>query len=140
MGVHAAGLWRKLAQIVMNKKTGTCVKVRDGTSGAGPADGLICMKFGYQQRRAAQKQGVELGEPYSAILARLPRNGWTVDSKWSSTESNDEVNKLPICGEGWDAVCHVVMEKGGANLQLTFSGTNDGLPLIGVDQVASGEL
>lgn len=135
IGVHAAGIWRKISQIVMNKKTGTCVKVRDGKNGTGSAHGLICMKFGYQQRNAAQKQGVELGEPYTATLARLTKNGWTVDSKWLSTESNDEVgvNKLPICGQGWDAVCHVVMEKGGANLQLTFSGTNDGLPLIGVD-------
>jgi hypothetical protein len=48
MGVHAAGTWRKISQIVMNKATGICVRVRDGTSGAGPTGGLICMNFGYE--------------------------------------------------------------------------------------------
>jgi hypothetical protein len=65
-----------------------------------------------------------------------------VNRKWLSEESTDggEGKELPICGQGWDAVCHVVLEKAGTNLQLIFSGTNDGLPLIGVDQIDSGEL
>lgn len=142
MGVHVAGIWRKIAQIVINKETGTCVTVRDGTGGSGPTGGLICMNFSYEQRRAAQKQGVNLGEPYMATLARLTRNGWRVDGEWLSEESANEggTHKLPICGQGWDAICHVVMEKGGAHLQLTFSGTNDGFPLVDIEQLVSGAL
>lgn len=36
----------------------------------------------------------------------------------------------PACGRGWDAVCHLGMHQGASRVELVFSGTYPGTPLI----------
>lgn len=110
-----------------------CVKVRDGTDGTGLSGGYTCMRFSEAERRAAARLRLQFAGPYQAVRAQMSRNGWTIDPDWLSDIEPEAKRGLPVCGQGWDAICHIQMKKGKATVVLTFSGTNRGLPLIAVE-------
>lgn len=124
------------ALLFMTCATATaCVKVRDGSDESSPSGGMGCMQFSSEQRHAAALLGLSLEAPYKAVQAKLASDGWVVDSQWLKEYESDfevKVAKLPVCGQGYDAVCYIQVKKGDARLEVTFSGTNEGLPLISV--------
>jgi hypothetical protein len=63
----------------------------------------------------------------------MVRDGWRIDEEWLEDWREDARRGLPVCGEGYDAICHIQMKKGTVAVELTFSGTNEGLPLIAVE-------
>jgi hypothetical protein len=109
-----------------------CVKIRDGTDGTGPSGGYACMEFSQPQRGAAAKLHLRLGSSYKVVQTKMVRNGWVLDPEWLSLFEADVKRGLPVCGQGWDAICHIEMRKGNSSVVLTFSGTNNGDPLISV--------
>ena len=111
-----------------------CVKVRDGTDGTGPSGGYVCMEFSPPQRGAAAKLHLRLGSSYKVVQTRMVRSGWVMDPEFLSAFEADAKRGLPVCGQGWDAICHVEMRKGNSSVVLTFSGTNSGYPLISVER------
>jgi hypothetical protein len=110
-----------------------CVKVRDGSDGTGPSGGYECMKFGDTQRRTAARFHLRLASPYKEVKTQMARNGWAVDPAWLKDYADEAIRGLPVCGHGWDAVCHIQMKRGKSVIVLTFSGTNDGMPLVEVE-------
>lgn len=110
-----------------------CVKIRDGTDGTGPSGGYTCIKFSKGERRTAAQFHLQLASPYKLVQAQLSRDGWIMDPEWLSDFEAEAKHGLPVCGQGWDAICHIQMKKGKAVVVLTFSGTNAGLPLIAVE-------
>jgi hypothetical protein len=114
---------------------GPCVKVRDGTDGTGPSGGYRCMKFSKLQQQAAAKLQLRLASPYRVVRSQLSRDGWRIDPQWLEELLPEERSKLPVCGHGWDAVCHIQVTNGVESTELIFSGTNQGLPLISVEPV-----
>lgn len=112
---------------------GPCLKVRDGTDGTGLSGGYACMRFSETERRTAARLRLQFASPYQAVRAQMSRNGWTIDPEWLRDFEPDAKRTLPVCGQGLDAICHIQMMKGKAAVVLTFSGTNQGLPLIAVE-------
>jgi hypothetical protein len=92
----------------------SCVKVRDA-----------CITFSKDERHAAEKQGLSLGLPYLKVRSRLLRHGWI--------EKNDEAGARLTCGVGVDAMCSAEFSQAKKVLFLTFSKTNNGMPLTSVD-------
>ena len=122
-----------LGTAVLEVMAAPCVKVRDGTDGLGPSGGYRCIQFDERSRRAAAKFRLTLASPYEAVRTRMESNGWRIDEKWLEDWREDAERGLPVCGQGWDAICHIQMKKGTVAVVLTFSGTNEGRPLIAVD-------
>lgn len=112
-----------------------CVKVRDGTDGTGPSGGYSCLKFSKSAKQAAAKIQLQLTSPYEVVWSQLQRNGWRLDAKWLNELEPEEKSKLPICGHGWDATCHIQVTKSDETILLIFSGTNSGTPLISVEPI-----
>lgn len=110
-----------------------CVKVRDGTDGTAPSHGYACMKFSQAERKAAAKLHLRLASPYTVVRVQMARNGWVTDPAWLKDFEAEATRGLPVCGQGWDAICHIQMSKGRSTVVLTFSGTNSGYPLIAVE-------
>jgi uncharacterized protein YecT (DUF1311 family) len=110
-----------------------CVKVRDGTDGTGPSGGYTCMKFSKSNEKEAARMRLQLTSSYDVVRSKLKANGWTLDPEWLRELGPEEKSSLPICGQGWDAICHIQVAKGGERVLLVFSGTNAGTPLISVE-------
>ena len=113
-----------LALAVSGASAQACVKIRKGDGGH------TCMKFSEVERKHAGQLGLRLGSPYASVLAHLSRNGWRIDREWLEELETESKPDLPVCGQGWDATCHLQMKKGAKVIELDFSGTNPGLPLI----------
>ena len=101
-----------------------CVKVRSG------GERYTCMKFSEAERKDAARLGLRLGSSYATVQARLSRDGWRIDQEWLDDLEAEARRGLPVCGQGWDAVCQLQMKKRAEVIELVFSGTNTGLPLI----------
>lgn len=106
-----------------------CVKIRVGYS-VGNDWTYECLQFSKAQRISASKLLLHLATPYEAVYSQMSRQGWAVDRDWLAFY---EADTIPVCGEGYDAICHIQMKKGNVAVLLTFSGANDGLPLIDVE-------
>ncbi|WP_447748210.1 hypothetical protein [Pseudomonas nicosulfuronedens] len=132
--VFAAGAWRKVSQIVKNDANGDCIRIRDPSDETQVSGGSRCMQFSYERERLAKMQSLHFGMPYLLVNIRLSNEGWVVDEEWVSQLKDDENNSrgLPVCGQGWNAVCQAVMLRKGVRMQLEFSATNEGLPLVNV--------
>jgi len=92
------------------------------------------MKFSMAEKQQASKYGLRLGSPYETVKRFLIQNGWFLDQKWMEENALSEPTKKDlICGSGWDAVCSTAYRKNGKTISLLFSGTNDGIPLVGVE-------
>jgi hypothetical protein len=104
----------------------TCVIVRNG-------DGMVCMRFTLNETQNAEKYGLALTAPFTIVKQNLQKQGWKVDRKWlSESEAQPIGEEEMLCGSGYDAICTTAFRRDEAVLVLTLSGTNDGLPLIGV--------
>lgn len=93
------------------------------------------MKFTKNEQKAAASFGVSLGSSYASVRAELLHRGWIIDNDWLADESEDNVSNITdglACGNGYDAVCWTRLCKNGAVADLTFSGSNEGLPLIDI--------
>jgi hypothetical protein len=107
----------------------TCVKVRDGN------EGYQCMEFSHAEKALALKYGLYLGMPHKAVRRLLTENGWGIDQEWLK-ESDAELKgkNQPLCGSGWDAICSISYAKGKSRIEIYLSGTNEGIPLIGINE------
>lgn len=107
----------------------TCVKVRDGN------EGYQCMKFSHAEKAVALKYGLHLGMPYKAVRQLLTKNGWSIDQEWlKENDAELKSKKQPLCGSGWDATCSISYAKGKSRIEIYLSGTNEGIPLIGIEE------
>ena len=102
----------------------SCVRIRDS------GDSYKCMNFSAEELKTAQGLGLHLGMPYAAVWQRLVGDGWLVEQKWLELFDYDPSGELPICGQGYDAICHLVLRRGETNIELVFSGTNESTSLI----------
>ena len=102
----------------------SCVRIRDS------GDSYKCMIFSEAELKTAQDLVLRLVMPYAAVWQRLAGDGWLVDKKWLELFDYDPRDDLPICGQGYDAICHLELRRGNMNIELVFSGTNEGVPLM----------
>lgn len=117
----------ELYQTTDGQAAAPCVKMRSG-------EGTVCMKFSASAIAVAEQYSLRLAEPYSVVKQKLAKQGWQIDHAYLSENSHhasaaDEV----ICGRGWDAVCSTAFKRGNEALYLSFSGTNEGMPLISLE-------
>lgn len=112
-----------------------CISVRDGTDGANPSGGKKCVEFTDQQRLEAAKLGLEIGSPFANVKTKLARDGWEIDQDWLNLFGAKENSAVPLCGSGLDAVCSLGLRKNIEKIELTFSGTSLGLPLVDVQSI-----
>ncbi|WP_341249870.1 hypothetical protein [Cupriavidus pauculus] len=110
-----------------------CIKVRDGSDGTGPSRGYTCMRFTDPERSIAAAFHLRLASPYKEARAKMTRSGWVIDPEWLKDFDAEAKQGLPVCGHGWDAICHIQLKKGKEVVVLTFSGTNRAYPLIAVE-------
>ncbi|MBD9677936.1 hypothetical protein IB274_14580 [Pseudomonas sp. PDM18] len=134
INVFAAGIWRKVGQIVTNGTNGDCIRVRDPDGESQVSAGFRCMQFSYEKKHLVETQGLYFGMSYLLVAKHLSNEGWVTDEKWFSQLKGDEESSksLPVCGQGWDAVCQAVMLKKGVRMQLEFSAANEGFPLVDI--------
>ncbi len=109
-----------------------CIKIR---SGEAPQS---CMKFSAEERSKATAVGLRLGAPYAQVRQQLAKAGWSLDQKWMGEHLMEPPTENGlVCGSGWDAVCTTAFRKNRQVISLILSATNDGTPLIGVDNEAA---
>lgn len=113
-----------LALTASSASAAPCVKIRNG------ADGYTCMKFSEAERKDAARLGLRLGSTYATVRAHLTRSGWRIDQAWLDDLEADAKRDLPVCGQGWDALCLLQVKQGSEVVELVFSGTNTGFPLV----------
>ena len=107
----------------------TCVKVRDGN------EGYQCMKFSHAEKAITSKYGLHLGMPYKFVCQLLIKNGWGIDQEWLKENNVEPKGKSqPLCGSGWDAICSISYAKGKSRIEIYLSGTNEGSPLIRIEE------
>jgi hypothetical protein len=90
------------------------------------------MKFEKTEQELARSYGVRLGTPYAKVKRELVRNGWQIDRGWLRNQPAAHREGELICGSGYDAVCSTAFIRGERHAYLTLSGTNTGMPLIGI--------
>lgn len=117
-----------LSLVVLGTSAEQCIKVR------AVGDNSVCMKFSTAQKQRAAQYGLQLGTTYAEVNSHMLRSGWKIDPDWLEDFSDDVKHGLPVCGHGWDAVCHIEMKKGSTKVLLEFSGANSGLPLIAAQE------
>ena len=109
-----------------------CVKVRRGEADA-------CMTFSASEKRLAAQYGLRLAAPFEASKQALLKQGWVLDKGGlADADAGLSDGQEPSCGSGWDAVCQSAFRKGDVLLSLTFSGANEGLPLVAVEVARHG--
>jgi len=89
------------------------------------------MKFSKEERKEAANYGLRLGAPYKSVNRILLQHGWVVDHAWLKENSAHPESGM-LCGEGYNAACSTAYKKNYKHLYLDLSGTNDGIPLVGV--------
>lgn len=104
-----------------------CIKVRDAH------ESYTCMKFSKAEQQKAKKLGVQYGSSYKATHDQLRRSGWSIYPGWLNENPKEAKQGLPVCGQGFDAVCSIALEKGKLKIELVFSGVSPKMPLVGID-------
>lgn len=62
----------------------------------------------------------------------LPHDGWTIDQDWLNLLEAKDNSALRLCGSGLNAACSLSLRKNLEKVELTFSGTTPGSPLVDV--------
>ncbi|MCQ4270068.1 hypothetical protein NA655_03430 [Pseudomonas kuykendallii] len=93
------------------------------------------MTFTPKEQQVAANYGVRLGAPFKDVKRQLTNSGWSIDKDWLSENAADTKGEVqPVCGNGQDSVCSITFAKGKLQIYLVLSGTNDGLPLISLEE------